>query len=658
MKNIQDIVHWKHSKEALSVLICFGFYVVGIKFLLVPVILFLGAKYLPMPRIFRSWTSRLFVSFLFLMVLLQVVATVQFFIFPHSNFIMLAALLVVAMAVLLWLVPRQKLEKRSYFDVSDASALLITVFFLLPFTPLLLGGNGIFHIAQIGSIQAIDATNHYAGIAEITNAQHLTYAPNYYYPKGFHIATGFIQNTLFSNQYSLGWRGNVLLYFTQYVFFAGTMAYGAYYLCISLFAFSKQRVLTNGRRLLVAFCLGPVLTLLYLLPLVNEGFLNYYYVILTILVALVFLVELVSEQKGKEDDWVDAIRDDTKRWQIVAYMLLIFGASASWPLLIPPLVITGVLFVLPPSLRLGTFFRELLSWKGLPLIVVFLLQLVPIYFQVKYSGISGKQGINATGGLQSFHPYVLLAGAVVLGVTVWSKQVPDAYKKLLVNIYVPLLAFVGLLIMYQYFSLGEIRYYVIKSSILLEVLFLVLSITVLVYAYARSAMAHTLYAFLLPAVPFVITILLITTLPNPLNDDRELFRDASGIPKPMLFEHDVSIYTKLGKAGQIRHFNSTLLHYDGVKQKIFGHQQAQYWANMMQYDSSQADFLALNCAGFVYSNLAFGSFTDGEQQALISKVRECAMDAKNQGLPYYIVTDSGSVSKLTDLFGDVAKIVY
>ena len=90
----------------------------------------------------------------------------------------------------------------------------------------------------------------------------------------------------------------------------------------------------------------------------------------------------------------------------------------------------GALFVLPPDLRLKLFWRELLSRRGLLLLLFVLVQFIPIYFQLKFTADT-SQGINAIGGLRQFHGFVLLAGVGLLLAFWWSKQIDDGFKKLI-----------------------------------------------------------------------------------------------------------------------------------------------------------------------------------------------------------------------------------
>jgi hypothetical protein len=264
MEGIRSILRWKHLPEAIIVVAVLLLYLVGIKFLLLPVLIVLNARYLPLPRIFKSWTSRGIVSFLFIMVFLQLAAALQFLVAPGSNFALLAVI-IVALHILLWyFIPIIQIEKRPLFSRNDVCALLVGAFFLLPFAPTIFGHNAIFNISKVAGIQAIDATNHYVGIAEMMKAEHLDYSYGHYYPKGFHISVGFIQNTVMKDQYSLGWQGNVMLFFAQYMVSGLVLAYAAYYLGARLLGTLLGKLKGWGKRLLLALSLGPTLALFYL----------------------------------------------------------------------------------------------------------------------------------------------------------------------------------------------------------------------------------------------------------------------------------------------------------------------------------------------------------------------------------------------------------
>ncbi len=669
MKGIQDrLIAWYVGGAGrrlawAGALTLFGLlaYLAGAKIILLPALVVANAIFLPLPAVFKSYVSRLVIGGLVTAVLLQIAATVQFLVLPESGFKALAVL-AWALHVVVWLIAPTKdiKEKMPFATRQDACALLVAVFFLLPFVPILAGQNSVERIARFGSVQAIDATNHFAGIAEMTESQHFTYKPGYYYPKGFHIAQGFAQNTIFGKQSDLGWQGSALLYFSHYVLAGVLLAYVLFYLALGFFRHLSARLdaaVSRRADVWLALTLGPTLALIYLVPFVTEGFLNYYYVITTAAAGLIVLLGLY-DQKLKDGE-LPALKDSASvRWGLFAYLLLIFGASVSWPLLMPPLVLIAVWAILPASLNLKALIVNTIHWRTLAVLAVFLLQLVPIYFQLKYSGTDGSQGINLTGGLKEFHPYVLLAGALLVVGLVLAKGTSEAFRRALLTIFIPLAGFIGLLIMLQYYSVGEIRYYVIKSSILLEIFVLVLGVAALVWKFLDSSKFAPKYALLLPVVPFVIMIILIGSAFNPMKAMRDLFRAGSGLGYPAYFHQDVSNYVALGKAGELKHFNSTVLHYDFEKGTFIAHMQLPFWNNMMQYNSSQRDFKALHCVGALYSNIAFGGFTEAEQQALVAKVKECASVTRSYGDTFYLLTDKTSAPVMRETFGDLVKIVY
>jgi hypothetical protein len=636
-------------------------YLVGLKFLLLPVLVAANARLLPLPAVFKSFASRLVMGGLVTAVLLQVAATAQFLAFPGSDFQMLALLGVLLHGVAWLIAPvRTQPEIMPWVTRHDLFALIVAGFFLLPFVPFI-GRGGMDSIARMGGSQAIDSTNHFAGIAEMTEAQHLTYKPGYYYPKGFHITQGFTQNTFFGKQYDLGWRGNAVLFFGHYVLMGTLLAYTLYYLALAFFRMLRTKLddaLEARAGLWLALTLGPTAALVYLVPFVTEGFLNYYYVIATIVAGLIVLLSLY-EQKRKSDELPKLVTSTDVRWGLFLYLLLVFGASASWPLLIPPLVGIAIWCVLPANLSVKALFVNTIHWRTLAVIAVFLLQLVPVYFQLQYSGSDGSQGINLTGGLKAFHPYVLLVGFLLVMGLVLSRDVSEALKRALMSIFMPLAAFTGILVAFQYYSIGEIRYYVIKTSLLLEILLLVIACAWLVYRYFDTTAAFARkYALLLPLVPFVVVIILIGSAANPMKDLRDLFRVGSGQAAPAFLRQDAEQYVRLGSEGKIKHFNSTTLHYNSDQDKLFTHMQLPFWGNMMQYNSSDHDFRALHCIGALYSNLAFGNYTPAEQAALIAKLKECARHARENRQDFYIITDKSSVPMIRSTFGDLVKIVY
>jgi hypothetical protein len=634
-------------------------YACGLRIVLLPVFIAISVWRLPMPRIFSSWFGRVVIALLLTIALLQVGASLQFILFPKSDFITLAAITwLLYVAVWLW-APVQVAQRCSIISSSDICAFLVIACFIAPFSPVFVGHNSIEHIAQIGSLQAIDATNHYAAIAELTQAQHLNYAPGYYYPKGFHIAAGFMQNTVFRSQYGLGWQGNVWLFFADYMVYGALLGYLVYFLCLSWLRALNEKLVPDGwswPKVLLAACLAPPLVLLYLLPFVPEGFLSYYYVCITLIGGLLYLGELRYTMKTR-DSSLDLARDAPGRWMLVAYLLLLFGAGVTWPLLIPPFVLIGILFLIPGRLRWRLLCERLWTVSALPVLLVFVLQLLPLYFQLKYSSTATQQSLNLTGGLTQFHPYVLLVGLLIVAGVVASTKVEEAYRRIVAAIFLPLFGFEVLLLVFQYFTTGEVRYYAIKVSLLIEMLLLALSVAVLVRAFVSSKLYEARLAWLLPVLPLFVMILLVSSVDNPLKDTRDLFRNRSNDVIPQYLGEDVSTDVKLGEAGKLAHFNLTELHYNSAQGKFFADMQVPYWADMMQYSASKSDFQAAGCIGQIYSNLAFGTYDAAAQQLLTKQLKTCVAAVHRRGETFYIVTDPASVSAVRGLLGNTVTIV-
>jgi hypothetical protein len=333
------------------------------------------------------------------------------------------------------------------------------------------------------------------------------------------------------------------------------------------------------------------------------------------------------------------------------YLVLVFGAALSWPLFIVPTLLIAGFVLLPAKATAREFLKYVWSLDFLPVTLGILLQLVPVYFQLAYSGQGTSQGINLSGGLQTFHALVPLAGILVVGAFILKKDVDEPFRRMLLSIFLPFTFFIGLLVVMQYFLLGEIRYYVIKSSFLLELLLLTFAMAAFVY----SAVKHTFivgnrYFIFLPLIPFTIMLLLVSTVTNPLKEIRDLFRGHSSVPQSQYFSSDISIYDRLGSSNKIINFNITTLHYNPDQGKFFGNMEIAFWATMMHYNVDQKPYSGA-CTGTLYTNLAYGTFTAGEQHALVELIKTCAQIANKRGEPYYIVTDPASVPYVQQAVG-------
>lgn len=631
-------------------------YVLGLKFVFTPVLIGLTALYLPMPAIFQSWASRAVVGFLMSASLIQIAATIQFLLWPSSNFNGLALLVAVLVAGILLAVPQLGGQKRPVASGHDLVAAVVVIAFLLPFASIFAGNNSIQRIAEIGGIQAIDAINHYTFIAETTTSEHFSYAQDKYFPQGFHLATGFIQHSFVGQPAELSWQTNAVLFFLQYMVWGAVAAFMFYFLTASFLSKYTDKLLVARRwQWFIAISVTPVVVALYLLPFVNHGFLSYYYICTALLLGIIFLLHIRADNVHQP---VKFFKDTTSYWFMLCFLLVTYGAAASWPLLVPVILLMTGLLLLPNNAQFWAWLRGLWHIKTVPLVAAMVLLLLPVYFQLDFSAREASQSINLTGGLKAFHGLILMAGIALLGVVLWGKQLKSDSKQLLLAIFGPLLLFVGALVLMQYFVVGEVRYYAIKSAILLELLFVALGVTLLTRKVAENTASLKKYSLLMTLVPFAAMVLLIGLQANPFKDLRDLFRDASGQEKPAFFDQDVRAYTKLGIEGKLKHHNSTLLHYNQASGKFVAHMQIPYWANVMQFDASGGDLQSWRCSSALYTNQTTGSFTPAEQRALLDKIKECANLANISGQKFYVVTDKVSAPIIKRELGDVVEVVF
>lgn len=631
---------------AVSLVASVPLYLIGLRFVVVLACLAAGVCLLPSIAVLRSLVGRVFFSGLLFFAVFQIAATVQFFALPSARFAVTAAITagIYLIAVVLSDVTTDDVRDRvvGIANRHDAAGAIVAAVFLLPFVPMLIGDDTVARIAQIGGSQAIDATNHFRGIAQMMRDQHWTYYVGHYYPQSFHITAAFLQDSLFVPQTGMGWQGAVLVFMGQYLVLGVLLAFAiGYFLSSVLTAFSAgQSTRSGGFLLYAASCATGVVAGSFLLwPFVQNGFLNYYYALATILVAFAVLLT------GSRDRLFPTI---------ALYLVLVFGAGLSWPLLIPPLLATLALVLCqkghPAALR------AMPKHQLLALAVLVALQLVPIAMQLTYSGPDASQGINLTGSLRVFHPLSLALGAViVLGIAA-HKTVGRDLKDRSIALLLPLLAFIGVLALMQLFLVGEVRYYVIKSAFLLETLNVVFLSALVAVALARWDLGGPGKFFTAAVVPAALVFSLFALTGNPLDDVRNLWRTASGQEKPAFFDADLSLYSRLGSAGELDGFNSTVLHHDPATNRYSAHMQIEFWANMMQYDASPDDEQELACNGELYTNLAFGDPTEARQDRLLEQIKECARITKDLGREFIIVTDPGSKSALEQVFGGVARI--
>ncbi|HXH26773.1 MAG TPA: hypothetical protein VNG90_02675, partial [Candidatus Acidoferrum sp.] len=308
--------------------------------------------------------------------MLQLALVVQFLVLPESDFRTLALLaLLIAVAIILlarkiYIPPR---EKTIWIDRKDIIALCVAAIFVVPFGWYCFGPSGLLHITTMAGIQVPDATNHFISLSDMSKVQHLSHQLGYY-PKGFDMSSALIQNSFGLNQTVLPWATNAYLFMFQYVAWNGILAYFLGYFAYLLLEKFDGREQAPPSGFLLVLSIGIPLTILYLLPFIFEGFLNFSYVCATIAGSYIYLAA-IGETNSQP----------LRRWYILGYLLMIFGVSFSWPLLTPPLLLTPLLYFWPQRFRFTDVKLSLINRRNLPVIIGFAMQLIPLYMDFRYS---------------------------------------------------------------------------------------------------------------------------------------------------------------------------------------------------------------------------------------------------------------------------------
>lgn len=626
------------------ILFSLALYIFGIRFALLPCLVGYIAYYLPLPSIFQSVFSRLIVAALFVSCLVPILGTVQHILLKQTHFLVLSLILTLAVLWLVWASPKRARQSEVlFFGKTDLFGLCIGTLFAVPFLGSLIGRDGLASILQIAGSQVVDAGNHFSAI---TYFQYDQIMPLGGYPSGFEYAASYWQNLFFRNSLSIGWRANDLLYIIQYIIVAAALGYVAYYFCYSCLVRLMSRNVTGLKQLAAAAILAPTMIIVYLYPFMAEGFLNYFFVCTVLLLGLIMLFGVSGEGLGLGN-----------RWKIFMFLIFSFGATSSWTLLVPLVLVIAFLYILPASIT-RAWVGEQLTWRSAPLVVVMLLHIALIYFQLKTLNIGGNAGINAVGNLHTLHYLVLLAG---LGLVVWVISRPatnNDLKRLLVNAMTPSYLFVCCLTLAQYFMVGEVRYYAIKTALFVEIMTLSFATAILVWRLTEFTKINWKLWFMSPVMLLSVVVLLLSATASPLSDMREIFKPSSGIPKPTFYQEDANMFVKLGSEGLLKQSNSISLHYNSGVHKFDGYAEMSFVANLLQKDDSSQDNLAMSCNDKIYGRLEYGTGSSDDANTIVSQIPLCAHLAEKQGIKYYIVTDKTSAPYLEDKFGSVANIVY
>jgi hypothetical protein len=600
-------------------------------------LVYLLAVGLPYPKIFQSWLSRLVVGFLLALSIIQVAATFQFFIAPNSKFAVLS-LFTTALCICLVLTLRKVPRRPWVFGTKeDVAGTVTALFFVLPLSVLCFWQNDPVHITAFVSVQGVDGSNHYTAMAEMSKEQHLNYQTVEYYPKGFHVASALLLSGIHANQADQTWTANAQTYISMFIAWGALLAYLVSYLAMQF----TKKLRKQPAPLLIALSIGPLLTLLYLFTFAQEGFLNYYYIGAAFICAIMYLYDIKFDKR-------------VHQWPIVAYLLLSFGIAMSWgPLLTPLLLAIPILYLWPQLQNVRTLPRLLISKEWRWITLAFILQIIPLYLHLKYAHLTSEQGLNATGALRVFHYGPFLAG---LGLTIYlvCGRVNDELRKFAGNVLLPFFILVGAFSCFQYMTVGELRYYAIKSSLLLEIILLATVVAVLGAALYQSKAAAIHRWLLLPTAIGLGGVMLTGVTANPFSQASTslgtLFHNVRTV------DPTIRNLTTLGQSGKLS-TNISHLHYEKATNKLVGNAPIVNWATLMQYaaDGSPASGA---CAGRIFALEAYGLGTTQEQDQLVAALKECAQAAAERHHPYFIVTDATSIPHLREIFSNGMTYIY
>lgn len=652
----------KFWTPSILLVIALCLYLAGFTHVFMAMVLVFICQQMPFPKIFSSIFSRLIVSILLFYGIFQLIISFEFILFPATVFKNFSIVVVLVLVLASFLLRKRKSAPTSILNRNDLFATISASLFLVPIMLFCFTHGGVLRTADIGGIQGADGVNHYVSIAQVDKDQRITYVKGNAYPVGFHLTTAFIQDSVGINQGRISRLNGVQVYIAQYLLFGFLLSYSLFYLIKQGMGLIKSpEKYTFLDNIAMSLALGVPLSIFFLYPFLYNGFLHYYYICTTIVLAFIYAIEAEKAERltsiDNKKEYIFSVERE-KVWLVMTYLVLVFGASLSWPLIGPPLILIGVFYVFlrePRKLISPTSYRGVYPWI---VIVGFLIQLIPLYFQVIYGDLNAAQGINALGALRTPQYGTLVLGIAITTILVGLKKISENIKINIYNIFIPLYGFISLLALFQFFTVGELRYYVIKVSMLLEILILSLLVGLLSYGYKRSGLIGLRYGIILVALPAIIFMLTMSIAGNPLKDIRSLFRTYSREAKPEYFENDILVYEKLGDRDLIGDFNSMLLHYQNTSGKYFAHPQIPYWQNAMQYGADRNEIEAKNCHKKLYDNLLFGTYTKDEQTNLIATINECANLANVNGHDYYVITDRASVPYVKRVLSKNVKIVW
>lgn len=653
-----------------GVTLAFVAYIAGLRVLFVPVLVLANAAALPMPRLMRSVVGRLVMGLLYTTALLQIAAVVQFLVARTSGFTVAAGITALGSAVFFLLTPARcrSVQRIAVVSVSDAGALLAAAVFLVPFAAFVAGHQLPVRIAEIGGAQNVDGINQFMLIGDQLRNQHLTYGMpgvfggfgdstnGYGVPLGFYTMLAFVDNTFFPTHAALAWQGAESLYFTEYMVAGALLAFGAVKLCHTWFELLREtgtsRLIERLVPLLAGIAVAIPLVLFYEVNLVWLGFLSYLYVLLISLVSILCLVEFRRRDEAEESPMRRLSLD--RAIYLIGALVLLYGVSATWPLLVPALLVTLLVSLSRSGLLVAL--RAFVSLSGILILAGLALQLIPIYFQFHYGGgLTGQ--VNIASDIGQFRYFMLLAASGVVVLAVSMRWVPLWSRRLTIDVVVPMLIVVSAVAAEQLFTIGTATYYAVKSAMLPDIVTIALGTATLFAWLVRSRLVQPLQLLLLTALPAVAMLGLVGTVPSVLRDARLLFPGHGNVDVGPNFTPDAQHFVQLGLAGKLGHYNAVSLHWDTTQQAFTTSMELAYWANSLTYDASAYDREASHCFAAAYST--WGSGVDAaEQSSLLSQIKRCARLAADHGQTYYVVTDPGSVPYVAIVTTGIAQLVY
>jgi len=623
--------YWAYIGAAFAAALALQF--VGVGFALPLLVLALSFWHVPVPRQMNSILGRALAAVIFIIALLQCAALAQALVWPSSNFLYVSALLAVFSFVSIYAFARPH-ERIRWFTRYDAVGLVAAVIFVAPLF-WMVRHDTVASIVSIAGLQSPDAGHHFSFIGDMISAQHFDSSG---YPKSFHLAVGYLQNAFVGSQDQLSWKENVLTFFAQYILFGTILAQSLGYLCIVLCERMIRKVPSRWVSGAVSIALALPLQIVILWPFVEHGFLNYFYLVGLLAIAILLSSELSRQKEPREAE-------------INLVLLLLLAAALTWPLVVPATLLAVAIAAWPGKIE--QVWPLVKRHKIATVLVLF--QIAPLVMQVLQPGTTS---INDQGDLRTLAVYLLGVGSVTTVFTV--RFLSKMVRRILAAGLVPFVILAAAILGMQLVLFGEPRYFSIKVALLVEAFLLVISVAGL-FAWGVKRRLGRVSLLLLALVPLGATLLLLVASGKPLEDVRNLYRDQLGQVKPALYDHDVSEYTKLGKVGAINYFNSTALHYNQQNDKLYSHPFLPQVVQLMKYPRTASGLEAFTCHKKIFNNLAYGDFSEVAQRELVTQIRTCAQVATVNGQKYYIITDKASLERVKAAIGEMGEgrgIVY